>query len=167
MEMGHFGFSWVGFIFLVMLMVPNLFWAKKKPAGYSSADENRVLRILERIGEVLVTFCLLTFTDLNLHGWSVDIWWLITAFILMILYEIWWIRYFRSPGRLEDFYGSLLGIPVPGATLPVIAAFFLGLYSRLFWLQGAALILGIGHIGIHLQHRRQLTQKEEGHAQQR
>lgn len=31
MEMGHFGFSWVGFIFLVMLMVPNLFWAKKSP----------------------------------------------------------------------------------------------------------------------------------------
>lgn len=34
------------------------------------------------------------------------------AFALMVMYEIWWVRYFRSERRLADFYSSFLGIPV-------------------------------------------------------
>lgn len=30
----HFGFSYVGLIYLVMLFVPNLFWTKHKPKDY-------------------------------------------------------------------------------------------------------------------------------------
>ena len=48
------------------------------------------------------------------------------SFLLMVLYEIYWIRYFRSEKRMEDFYSSLLGIPVAGATLPVAAFFAAG-----------------------------------------
>ena len=33
----------------------------------------------------------------------------------MILYEVYWIRYFRSNRTMEDMYSSLLGIPVAGA----------------------------------------------------
>lgn len=29
--LGHFGFSYIGLLFLVMLMVPNLIWTKKQP----------------------------------------------------------------------------------------------------------------------------------------
>ena len=39
--LGHFGFSYVGFLFLIMLMVPNLVWTKKQPQGYSAEQENR------------------------------------------------------------------------------------------------------------------------------
>lgn len=30
----HFGFSYIGLIFLLMLMLPNIIWSKNKPKGY-------------------------------------------------------------------------------------------------------------------------------------
>ena len=30
----HFGFSYIGFIFLLMLMIPNIIWSKNKPKDY-------------------------------------------------------------------------------------------------------------------------------------
>jgi len=71
----------------------------------------------------------------------------------MLMYEGWWIRYFRSKKTLADFYSSFCGVPVAGATLPVVAFFLLGMYGRVPWLMLSVVILGIGHIGIHLQHR--------------
>lgn len=41
--MGHFGFSYVGLIFLLMLFIPNILWTKKIPEGYTAEGENRVL----------------------------------------------------------------------------------------------------------------------------
>lgn len=41
---GHFGFSYVGLIFLLMLMIPNLIWTKRQPQGYSAENENRFLK---------------------------------------------------------------------------------------------------------------------------
>lgn len=154
--MGHFGFSYVGLIFLLMLAVPNIIWTKHKPKGYTNQNENRILLIFERVGQVCVTCTALVFSDFNIHGWSAWSFWLIAAFVLMVMYECWWIRYFKSEKLLKDFYGSLWGIPVAGATLPVIAFFLLGLYGKVIWLMVSAVILGIGHIGIHLQHLREI-----------
>lgn len=57
---------------------------------------------------------------------------------------------------MRDFYSSLLGIPVAGATLPVAAFFLLGIYGRNPLLIVAVTVLGIGHIGIHMEHRKEL-----------
>ena len=54
---GHFGFSYVGLIFMIMLIVPNIIWAKNQPQGYSAENENKVLAVFERIGEMLATCC--------------------------------------------------------------------------------------------------------------
>ena len=155
--MGHFGFSYVGLIFLLMLAVPNMIWTKYKPEGYTNQNENRTLLVLERAGQVCVTCTALMFSDYNIHGWTTWSFWLIAAFALMVLYEYWWIRYFRSKRQLKDFYSSLWGIPVAGATLPVVAFFFLGIYGKVIWLMVSVVILGIGHIGIHLQHLRDIN----------
>ncbi len=154
--LGHFGFSYVGLIFLLMLTVPNLIWTKNQPQGYDFKNENKILLWLERIGQVLVSCIVLVFSDFNLHGWSVWSIWLIVAFIIMILYECWWLRYFKSEKTLSDFYSSFAGVPVAGATLPILAFFLLGIYGKVIWLMIAVLILGIGHIGIHLQHRKEI-----------
>ncbi|MDE6601926.1 MAG: hypothetical protein K2K90_07145 [Lachnospiraceae bacterium] len=153
--LGHPGFSYVGLFFLLMLIVPNLIWTKNQPQGYSAEKENRFLVLLERAGEVLTTCCALIFSDFNLREWSKWSWWLVAAFALMIMYEIWWVRYFKSERRLSDFYSSFFGISVAGATLPVMAFFLLGIYGKVIWMLVASIILGIGHIGIHLQHRRE------------
>lgn len=155
--MGHLGFSYIGLIFLLMLTIPNLIWAKHRPMDYNNQNENKVLLVFERMGQVCVTCTALVFSDLNIHGWSTWDLWLIAASFLMILYEFWWIRYFKSKKRLSDFYSSLFGIPVVGATLPVAAFFCLGLYSKVIWLMVSVVILGIGHIGIHLQHLKNIS----------
>lgn len=153
--MGTFGFSYVGLIFLLMLFVPNLIWTKNLPEGYESKNENKVLLVFERAGQALVVGTSLIFSDFNIHGWSLWTIWLIVSFAVMLLYELWWIRYFRSQKKLADFYSSFLGVPVAGATLPIIAFLFLSVYGKVIWLTISVVILGIGHIGIHLQHRKE------------
>lgn len=79
----------------------------------------------------------------------------------MILYEIYWVRYFKSEKTMVDFYRSLLGIPVAGASLPVAAFLLLGVYGRNIFMIISAVILGIGHIGIHLQHRKEIMRSDK------
>lgn len=153
---GHFGFSYVGLLFLLLLFIPNIIWTTKKPQGYTSGNENKALLLFEKTGEALTTICVLIFDDFNLHSWSNWSRWLVAAFALMAMYELWWIRYFLSERKLSDFYSSFLGVPLAGATLPVFAFFLLGIYGKVIWLSTAAVILGIGHIGIHMQHSKEL-----------
>lgn len=152
-----FGFSYIGLIYLLMLMVPNLIWAKHQPKDYGKyvGNENKVQAALERIGEVAVSAIVLVFTDFNLKPWSNWSWWLVVSFALMVLYEIYWIRYFRSDKTMQDFYRDLWGIPLAGATLPVAAFMLLAIYGRNMFLVVAVLILGVGHIGIHWMHWRE------------
>ena len=156
----QFGFSYVGLIYLVMLMLPNIIWTKNKPKDYEKyvGNENKVLLAFERVGEVLVSCTALIFSDFNIKPWSPWSWWLVLSFALMILYEIYWIRYFKSEKTMKDFYSSMLGIPVAGATLPVLAFLLLAIYGKNIILGIAVIILGIGHIGIHLMHRREIGQ---------
>ena len=153
----HFGFSYVGLVYLILLMLPNIIWTKNQPKDYGKyvSGENKVLLGFERTGEVLVSCSALIFSDLNIRSWSNWSWWLVASFFLMVLYEIYWIRYFRSERTMKDFYSSILGIPVAGATLPVLAFLLLAIYGKNIVLGIAVLILGIGHIGIHLMHRKE------------
>ena len=154
----NFGFSYIGLIFLLMLMIPNIIWSKNKPKDYEKYEknENKILLVLERIGEVLVTFLAVIFTDFNINKisyWSII---LLISFLMMVLYEIYWARYFKSNKTMKDMYSSILGIPVAGATLPVLAFLLLGIYGKNIFLIIAIIILGIGHIGIHLNHKKEI-----------
>lgn len=157
--MFHFGFSYVGFIYLLMLFIPNILWTKHKPADYEQyvQRENKVLQMLERIGEVSVCCCVLLFSDFNIRTDSVWCIWLLLSFLLMLLYEAYWVGYFRSEKNMSDFYRSFCGFPAAGATLPVCAFFLLGIYGSNVFLLVADTILGIGHICIHLQHRNEIV----------
>ncbi len=150
------GFSPLGLGFLLALLIPNLLWTKHKPEGYEAhaVRESRRLRLLEMLGEVLVSLFAVVIPQ-GPWGWRG---WLLFSLLGIVLYEFWWIRYFRSPRRMKDLYSSLLGIPVAGATLPVATFFLLGLYQRNFLLLPSVVVLGIGHIGIHLGHKRELEE---------
>lgn len=160
----RFGFSLTGLVFLLMLYIPNIIWAKIGiPEGYEeiSQKENRILLMLERVGQVLTTVVVIIFKStepyvLVMDGvhfeWRLMIW--AAAFVLMILYEGFWIKYFMSDRRLADFYTSFAGFPLAGATLPVMALCLLGIYSKNLVIIATAVILGIGHIGIQSGHAR-------------
>ena len=159
----HFGFSYVGLIYLIMLMVPNIIWTKNKPKGYEKyvQNENKILAAMERIGEILVSLAALIFSDFNIRRWTLWCLWLIVSFALILLYEVYWVRYLKSEKNMKDFYSSLFKVPVAGATLPVAAFFLLGIYGSNILMVLSATILGIGHIGIHLAHRREICGKKE------
>jgi len=144
----------IGIVYLLMLFIPNMIWTKNKPANYEKylKNENRILQVFEKIGEILVCCFVLIVPNFEHRmdkSWHVLLY---ISFVLMILYEIYWIRYFKSEKRMIDFYSSICGIPVAGATLPVCAFFLLGIYERNLFLIIATVILGIGHIGIHVNH---------------
>lgn len=159
----HFGFSYVGLLYLLMLFIPNIAWAKNKPKGYEkyAKNESRILRIFERAGEILICCAVLIFSDYNINKityWSL---WLLASFLIMVLYEYFWIRYFKSDKQMKDFYSSVLGIPVAGAVLPVLAFLLLGVYARNPFLIISTVILAVGHIGIHLNHLKEINLAED------
>ncbi|MBS6418967.1 MAG: hypothetical protein KH372_09140 [Olsenella uli] len=71
---------------------------------------------------------------------------------VMLLYELAWVRYFRGGEKLAGMYASLGPIPVPLASLPVAAFGLLGVWCQSPVAVISAVILGIGHVGIHLGH---------------
>ncbi len=141
-------------------MYPTLYGRRISRRGYNPENENKILLAFERLGEALTTTLVLIFDDFNFHGLTAWCLWLAAAFALMVMYELWWVRYFRSERKLSDFYSGFMGIPLAGATLPVAALFLLSVYGRVIWLAIAAIILGIGHIGIHYQHSREIKRQE-------
>ena len=152
----HFGFSYIGLIYLLMLFIPNGIWAKNQPKDYDKyvKNENRILLFLERLGEGLTSCCALIFSDLNIRAFTLWSFWLLLSFVFMLLYEGYWIRYFRSKKTMQDMYAGFAGFPVAGASLPCLAFLCLGLYGSNIFLIVSALILSVGHIGIHLNHRK-------------
>ncbi len=150
----NFGFCYVGLAYMFLLFIPNIIWAKNKPQGYEkyAANENKVLAFLERTGEIFVTCFSLIFTDFNLRPFTPWSLWLAASFLLMVFYEIYWFRFFKSSRTMLDQYRSFLCFPVAGASLPVLAFFLLAAYGKNIPLTIAVIVLGIGHIGIHLAH---------------
>lgn len=154
----QFGFSIVGVAFLAMLFVPNIRWAKNQPQGYDeiASHENKTLLALERAGQVLTTTSAVVFVCPQ--GFSLPwLLWLLAAILLMVLYEVAWVRYFKDGERLDGMYQPLGPIPVPIASLPVAAFLLLGIWYQSPIAAISAVILGIGHIGIHLGHLRELS----------
>ena len=68
MMLGHIGFSYVDLIYLIMLFIPNLLWAKNMPIGYNQMK--KILLFFERVGQVSVTCSVLIFTNFNLTSFS-------------------------------------------------------------------------------------------------
>lgn len=85
----HFGFSIIGAVFLIMLFISNLFWTQNKSKNYDkyASDENKILLIFERVGEVLVTCFALIFADPEIGELSLQLLLLAIAIAVMILYE--------------------------------------------------------------------------------
>lgn len=134
--------------------LPRLLEAPGQIAG-GNLRESSTMRLFERIGQVAVSASALIFACPQ--GYALPwLWWLIAAFALMLLYEVAWARYFRGDGELGDMYVPLGFIPLPLATLPVVAFILYGIWQQSPTTVIAVIILGIGYIGIHSQHLRDL-----------
>ena len=153
-----FGFSYIGLIMLLMLFIPNFIWTKHQPKDYDKyvQNENKVLLAFERIGQVVVTTSVLIFSNFNPKGWNLWCLVLILALLNLVVYDLAWVRYFMSEKTMKDFYRGFLGMPLALATYPVVAFFLIGIYGGNIIMVIGAVILGIGHIGIHKQHEKEV-----------
>lgn len=159
----EFGFSWVGIIFLLALFVPNIIWSRNKPRKYDefSRTERPALLAFERVGEVAASVTVVIFVCPQ--GFAMPwLLWLLASLLLMFFYEVAWVRYFKSGTELMAMYAPLGFIPVPLASLPVFALLLIGIWYLSPFTIAAAVVLGIGHIGIHLSHLRQLQECTKG-----
>jgi hypothetical protein len=158
LQLPKWGVSIVGIVFLLMLFIPNIIWSKNLPDGYeeSAKHENKLLLTLERAGEGLVSTLVLIDRRTDRFSLSPRIGYLVLALVLMILYELYWRKYFLSAHKLSDMYSDYCGFPLAGASLPVFAVFLIGIYACNAFIIVSAVILGIGHIGIHLMHKKEL-----------
>lgn len=151
------GFSIVGSAFLLALFIPNIRWAKRQPAGYEELQkrESRVLLVLERVGQVLTTCTPLISVcpEGASFPWALV---LVAAALLMILYEIVRVRYFRDGERLDGMHQPLGPVPVPIASLLIAAFVLLGIWHKSPLAAISAIILAVGQIGIHLGHLHEL-----------
>lgn len=163
----HLGFSAGGLLFLLMLYIPNILSIRFLPEGYGkmSSQENPVLQFLEKAGEIGLTITAVIFSDFNPRiivssngiQFPAAMMYFLLAFMIMTLYNLYWIHYFRSQRTMKDFYNDYAGFPLAGATLPVLAALLLGAYGRNLYMLAAAVCLGIGHVGIHYNHWKDLS----------
>ncbi len=158
LQLPKWGVSIVGIVFLLMLFIPNIIWSKNLPDGYeeSAKHENKLLLTLERAGEGLVSTLVLIDRRTDRFSLSPRIGYLVLALVLMILYELYWRKYFLSAHKLSDMYSDYCGFPLAGASLPVFAVFLIGIYACNAFIIVSAVILGIGHIGIHLMHKKEI-----------
>ena len=150
-----------------MLFIPNIKWSKNKPHNYDKYvnNESKTLRVFERIGEAAVTVCAVIFPDTG-AGLNIRSAFLALSLMFMMLYEIYWLRYFKSNMEMSDFYSDICGIPVAGATCPVMAFLLLGVYKASILTVISAMVLGVGHIGIHLNHKKELKHDSIGNSKE-
>lgn len=98
----------MGIVFLLMLFIPNIIWSKNTPQGYdeSAKRESKCLLAFERTGEALVSALLPTDRRLDKFSISPRLGYIMLPLILMVLYELYWLRYFRSSRTLADMYSD-------------------------------------------------------------
>lgn len=150
-------FSPLGAAFLGMLLFPNVLWARlrSREADPAAPNENQLLLTLERVGQVATTIAVL-FTPASDSPGTARLACLVASLLAMFLYELSWLRYFRTDRSVARLYRSLGPVPLPLALLPVLSILLLALYEVHVVLLGAVVVLGVGHLGIQRQHAKRL-----------
>ena len=145
-----FAFSPLGAAYLAMLLCPNLLWARAHTATPDRAapDENRLLLTLERVGQASTTIAVL-FVPAGPSPGPTRLACLGASLLAMVLYEVSWLRYFRTDRTDASLYRSLGPVPLPLAILPVVGLLLLAVYELHLLLVGTVVVLGVGHVGVH------------------
>ncbi len=145
---GNLGVSWINIfsiIMIVIIMIPNIMYAIKNRGSRSPLYENKAIRIAEQIGRYASMFFMIFnigFYELGFPSVEAFIIYAIGNFVLLIMYLIFWIPYYRNKTRWN---GMALAI------IPVCIFLLSGLTLRHYLLVISACIFGIAHLVITYQ----------------
>lgn len=153
-------FSPLGVAYLCLLFIPNILWARRQRASpkVAAARESPVLALFERVGQAMTTMAAVVEPAARHAGPArvMCLMCLMVSIVAIALYEVAWLQYFRAPIGSASIYSKLGPIPQPLAILPVLGFSLLALYQEHWVLVVSVLTLGVGHIGIHVVHAREL-----------
>lgn len=135
-------FNIFGFIFICIIMIPNVIFAIKCKEGFENKWNNKLVEIIEQIGR----FCCFGFMIINIprtyFGWWSDeafAIYLIINIILVILYCLIWIICFKKNSVFKALALSII---------PSIIFLFSGIMSRSILLIVSSIIFAPSHIMI-------------------
>lgn len=143
------GFSFIGTLIGILILLPSiLFFAKFPPKNMpaDSTDPGLIYTILERVGQIGCLAVLAISKD-NFQGTAADVWAMLMILCIAVYYCL-WIRYIAKGQDYIWLWKPLLFIPIPLAIFPVLAYGFAALWGKSVWLGIAVLLLAIGHFRI-------------------
>jgi hypothetical protein len=135
-------------IITILVLIPNIFFALKKPANKPSnlPKEPLVLTIIENIGRYGV-FVIPLFYKIDLSG-VLEIVAIAAMALMLLLYYVCWMRYFKSGSDFKWMFLPFMKIPVPLAISPVIYFTLSSVILHSIPMLIFSILLAAGHIPI-------------------
>lgn len=132
--------NWYGFLFIIIIMIPNIVFAIKCKNGFENKYHNKTVEVIEQIGR----FGCFGFMCVNIPGmwfgwWSDEafVFYLIVDTILVLLYCVIWIVCFQKSSMFRAMALSIL---------PSLLFVFSGIISRSILLILSAILFAPAHI---------------------
>ncbi|HYF76578.1 MAG TPA: hypothetical protein VD973_05580 [Symbiobacteriaceae bacterium] len=144
------GFSLIGTIIAVLMLLPSMIFFTKFPPRNVPAglkDAPMLYTMLERAGQA-GCFGLLIFAGDALRLAGPRALWAVLMLICMVIYYSLWIRYVLKGQEFATLWRPVLFIPIPLAVFPVCAFGFAALWGRSLWLGAATVVLALGHCAV-------------------
>lgn len=139
------GFSALGLAVSLAVLLPNLLLLALPPSSpLPTAESPKLLIWIERLGQALC----LALPSLTGSGSIAPVWAVLLGLALSGYWGL-WIRY-ATLRTIRALYGSVCGMPVPMAILPVLAFLSYALMCGNPWIGVGAAVLAIGHIPMSL-----------------
>ncbi len=140
------GFSWMGFIAVMLVMLPNIFYFRFPPANIPDMPQDRghIINIVENTSRIIFMILLI----FMVNGQKVKYISPYTAcmLVLLLLYYWLWCRYFTGGRNYSLLNEKLLFIPEPMAVFPVLYFIAAALWLNNIPAAAAAAVFGITHI---------------------
>jgi hypothetical protein len=134
--------NWInlyGLIIIVLMLLPNMLYAYKNKS-IENKCKNKAMNLLEQIGRYGSMFLMIFNIGLYEFGFrskAAFVLWLISSFLLMLLYWAFWYFYFKSP---QIFTSMMLAI------IPSLIFISSGFFLRHWLLVIFGVTFSIGHI---------------------
>lgn len=133
-------FNLYGFIFIALIMIPNIIFAVKCKDGFANKWNNKVVEIIEQTGR-FGCFCFMIFNiPTTYFGWWNDtafVVYLIINAVLITLYCVIWAVCFKKNSVLKALALSII---------PSVVFLFSGIMSRSVLLVFSAILFAPTHI---------------------
>lgn len=140
----NFSFGWgnaFGLIIVLLMLIPNIVYAIKEK-DQKNLCQNKAMNILEQIGRYGCMFCMIfnnAFVDFGFKSENAFIIYLLGNIILILLYLISWVLYFKS----KRYWKQLVLAIIPTCLFLLNGLTMLNYLLILF-----SVIFGISHIYI-------------------